>query len=94
MLTHEISTIASTSTGTSNGSCAAPIAERAWRPAGSPQISSTRSVNPLITAGGLSKPGAHWTRPSAFTQLRHPVEVAELGCSEARIESVVSRAAS
>ena len=32
-----ISTIASISTGTSNGSCAAPIAERAWRPAGRPR---------------------------------------------------------
>ena len=26
-------------------------------------------MKPLITAGGLSKPGAHWTRPSALTQL-------------------------
>ena len=56
-LAQSISTIASTSTGTSNGSCAAPIAERAWRPASGPQTSSTRSVKPLITAGGLSKPG-------------------------------------
>ena len=89
-----ISTIASTSTGTSNGSLCAPIADRAWRPAGSPQTSSTRSVKPLITAGGLSKSSAHWTRPSALTQLVTRSRSPSSCSSEAKIESPVRRAAS
>jgi hypothetical protein len=83
----------STSTGTPNGSCAAPTALRAWRPA-SPQSSSTRSVNPLTTAGGRSKPFAQRTRPSAFTQ---PVTRSRSPSSRRRpasIERHVARAAS
>ena len=61
------------------------------RPASGPQTSSTRSVNPLITAGGLSNPGAHCTRPSAAhppTRSRSPRTTA----SDAKIDSPVRRA--
>ena len=61
----------------SNGSSAAPIAERACRP-GSPHSSNTRSLKPLIAAGVTLNPGAQLTKPSAFTQPGDAVEVAEL----------------
>src|SRR3954452_10131421 len=85
-------TIASISTGMTDGSSATPIAERAWRPA-SPQRSRMRSLKPLITAGIRLKPGAQLTRPSAliqpFTRSRSPSSC----LSEASIESAVPRAA-
>ena len=48
------------------GSSPIPTAERAWRPL-SPNTSTIRSENPLITLGCSPKPSAEFTMPSTFT---------------------------
>ena len=78
----------------SNGSSAAPIAERAWRPA-SPHSSITRSLNPLITPGVPLKPGRAVDEPERLHPAGHAVEVAQLLLAATRsIDSAVRRAAS
>ena len=76
-----------------NGSSPAPIAERAWRPA-SPQTSRIRSLKPLMAAGVASKPSAHLTKPSSFSQAVTRSRSPSSCRSDASIESAVARAAS
>ena len=58
-----------------------PGADRPRASPASPQTSSTSSVTPLITAGGLSNPGAHCTSAKRLHPAAHAVEVPELGSS-------------
>ena len=55
-----ISTVASTTIGTSKGRAATPGAARAWRP-GSPQSWRIRSLKPLTTTNVCGKPGVQLT---------------------------------
>ena len=73
---YSTSRIISISTGMPKGSSPIPTAERAWRPL-SPNTSTIRSENPLITFGCSPKPSAEFDHAQHLHHALHLVEASE-----------------